>query len=255
MRPEVNNLVSHNLATWGKVSTQLDTKNIDTSRRICFPLFLSPSACYKYFNEQVHREWEKGKRAETMECGLYIGMYCPPISRHLAHFPPFFREAGPCHARPPACVGIIVVLLRRPLHFRFVARRSGARIDASRCISCVRARAAGVLDSYRDARDCSSLRSLVWVDSRHVSQNSVHFRRAWWCERSSQKLFSAAFYFITFNGIKYCNEKVRKEGCRVQLKRKKSHWWFEVTFCDKLICRGVKLILKDNKNLKITHKN
>lgn len=96
---------------------------------------------------------------ETMECGFYISVYCPPISRHLAHFPSFFREAVPCHARPPACVGIIVVVLLRGarcISDVVAARRSDARIDALRCVSCVRARAAGGFDSYREARDCSS---------------------------------------------------------------------------------------------------
>lgn len=138
------------------MSIQLDTKNVDTSHRVCSPLFLSPSACYKYFNERVHHECGKGR--PNSECGFYI-VYCPPISRHLANFPPFFRETGPCHARPPACVGIIVVVLLRGarcISNTVAVRRSDARIDASRCVSCVRARAAGVFDSYRDARDCSS---------------------------------------------------------------------------------------------------
>lgn len=118
-RPEVNNPVSHNLAI--DVRKGVHTVRHKGHRYLASaPHYFSRrlSARYKYFNEQVQREWGKGTELETTECGLYIGTHCSPISRHLARFPPFSREAGPCHARPPACVGIIVAaLLRRPPRF------------------------------------------------------------------------------------------------------------------------------------------
>lgn len=68
--------------------------------------YLSPSVCYKYFNEQVHPV--NGTELETTEeCVLFANQ-----APFKAHFPPFFREALSFSDLPRA-FGIIVVVLHR----------------------------------------------------------------------------------------------------------------------------------------------
>lgn len=179
-------------STWGKVSTQLGTKGVSMPR-VCFPLFLSPSR-RPVINISMNKCSVNGgggpnsKRRNAVFTSARIVHQSVVIS---AHFPPFSRGAGPCRVRPPA--------RRRDNRRRspsaVVARRSDARIGASRRISCIRARAAGVLDSYRDARGCSSLRPLAWVDTCHEtgSTSGVHERSSRWPVTSS-----CFFHFITF---------------------------------------------------------
>lgn len=148
----------------------------------------------------MHREWGKGTELEMMECGLHIGTYCSPISRYLAHFPPFFRQAGPCHARPPRVHRDNRRSLSATAAFPAPskARRSDALIDVAvhfiylgACRRC-----------SRFLSGCSWLffiAALAWVDSRHVSRNGGPLPA---CTMTSGRreglLLSAAFYFITF---------------------------------------------------------
>lgn len=68
--------------------------------------YLSPSVCYKYFNEQVHLV--NGTKLETTEeCVLFANQ-----APFKAHFPLFFREILSSSDLPHA-FGIIVVALHR----------------------------------------------------------------------------------------------------------------------------------------------
>lgn len=117
---------------------------------------------------------------------------------------------------------------RCPLHFR--RRRSSEEWCTHRCIA-VRFVCPGACRRWFRFLSRSSrlffIIALAWVDSRHVSQNSVHFRRAWWRTVVVKAYYFQLLFILLRSILKWSNcsgrKKVRKEKYKVQLKRKKSH--------------------------------
>lgn len=109
-----------------------------------------------------------------------------------------------------------------------VARRSDARVDASRRISCIRARAAGVLDPYRDARGRSSLRH-----SRGSTPDTCHETGSTLpaCTSGRPVTFSCFFFILPRSVLKWSN-------CYIKKKRKKRNVKFNWRESSSMMTRG-----------------